>query len=612
VSASPPPETRSDRRRLRLRGRLALQLAVLAFFVTLATAVTALAVVRARLEQRQQDELARLQERVRHLVEREAEELSLELERVEKRLRSERPELLEQLPRGEPAAAVAALQLLAGSRLELLEVLDSAGRVVSSTIWQARAGLRDVEALRLSTRTVEVIELEGPAEARAGSGAPGLALARRRELSVAERVLSLVAASRLDRRFLNHLGPDVAALLVSASVETPVTTAQGSRLDRIELKNWLDDAGTDEVGRLTGSDNSRWLAGRVVLVDAHGVRAEIVVAVDRGPLDALLATMARAFLLLGIVVALVAGLAGIWIAGEITRPVARLVRQVDAIAAGQADYTFDRSEQHELDELVTAFSRLYRRLERQQQRSIAAERVAAWRDVARRVAHDVKNPLAPIRLTLQNLRRARRDAPERFDELFREGTETILEEVERLSRMVGEFSEFARLPLPRPQPVDLESLIDGVAELYAAQPDLIVERDFAGNLPQLGLDADQISRALNNVLTNAVEAMRQNDGGPSTMRLVIRTIAEDDAVRVEVADNGPGLAAESSPRIFEPYFTTKPSGTGLGMAITYRIVTEHGGTIEAEPRPGGGAVISIRLPLGRAGSLARTTPSGSS
>jgi signal transduction histidine kinase len=582
---------------LRLRGRLAIQLALLAVCVTAATSLTALVVARVSLERRLQDELGRLQERVGQLVERDGEELSLDLERVERRLRSERPELLEQVLRGEPAAAGAAGRLLAGSRLELLEVLDGEGRVVSSTLWQARAGLRDLEALNLSTATVQVIALQGPAEVRPGPGAPGLALARRRELSVGDRVLSLVAAFRLDRRFLNQLGPDVAVLLVSPAIDSPVATAQGSRLDRRTVESWLKDAATDGAGRLTGDDESTWLVGRVVLSDAPGVRAEVVVAVDRGPLNALLATMTRAFLLLGIFAALVAGLAGTWIAGRITRPVARLVRQVDAIAAGQADYTFDRSEQHELDELVTAFSRLYRRLERQQKRSMAAERVAAWRDVARRVAHDVKNPLAPIRLTLQNLRRARREAPERFDELFHEGTETILEEVERLSRMVGEFSEFARLPLPRRQPADLEALIDGVADLYAAQPDLTVECDLAGNLPQLPLDTDQISRALNNVLTNAVEAMRQSDNAPSTMRLTIRTVAEDDAVRVEVADNGPGLAPESSRRIFEPYFTTKPSGTGLGMAITYRIVAEHGGTIEAGPGPVGGAVISIRLPL---------------
>jgi signal transduction histidine kinase len=590
------------RRRLRLRARLALQLAFVAVVVAAATAVTALVLVRSSLEQRLHTDLTRLRDRVLQLVERDGEELSVELARLERQLRSDRPELLESLLRSEPAAAQAARRLLVGSRIELLEILDDDGLVVSSTIWQARAGLRDLRALELSTQTVTVMELEGPADPRDGAPGPGLALARRYRLSVGGSGLSLVAAHRLDRRFLDELGDDVAALLVAPAAGQPAASKRGEQIDSHEVESWIENPGPDEVGRLAGDHDTRWLARRVDLVDAGRVLGVIVVAVDRGPADALLLTMARAFLVLSLAAAVAAALAGIWIAGQITRPVARLVSRVDAIAAGQADYTFDRSEQHELDELVTAFSRLYRNLERQQQRSVAAERVAAWREVARRVAHEVKNPLAPIRLTLQNLQRVRRQSPERFDELFREGSETILEEVERLSRLVGEFSEFARLPLPRREPVDLESLIDSVVELHAAQPGLVVEREFAGDLPRLHLDADQITRALNNVLTNAIEAMRRDETGAAPMRLAIRTVLEHAAVHLEVADSGPGLGGESPRRIFEPYFTTKPGGTGLGMAMTYRIVTEHGGTIVAESRTGGGAVISIRLPLGQPGS----------
>jgi two-component system nitrogen regulation sensor histidine kinase NtrY len=178
--------------------------------------------------------------------------------------------------------------------------------------------------------------------------------------------------------------------------------------------------------------------------------------------------------------------------------------------------------------------------------------------------------------------------------MFEGGMATILEEVERLSRLVSSFSEFARLPLPERRSTDLHGLIDEVLTLYGAEPGLVVERDFADGIPELSLDPDQISRALKNVVGNALESMREARGEP---RLTVSTELERDWVRVEVADRGGGFSAEALQSVFEPYFTTREQGTGLGMSMTYRIVAEHGGVIAVENRSGGGARVVLRLPL---------------
>jgi nitrogen fixation/metabolism regulation signal transduction histidine kinase len=278
--------------------------------------------------------------------------------------------------------------------------------------------------------------------------------------------------------------------------------------------------------------------------------------------------------------------------------VRELVRAFDAVAAGEADYSFPATRQDELQELIASVSRLKRALELQQQRSSAAERVATWRDVARHVAHEVKNPLVPIRLTVENLVRARERAPDRFESIFADGMRTIIEEVDQLRRMVEEFSAFARLPLPTREPRNLEDLIDSVLDLYQSVPGLQLQRHYAGGLSPVPLDADQISRALKNVVGNAVEMLREQGASAGEAPCIeVRTGVEDEMARIEIADNGPGMSDEAQRRIFEPYFTTKEQGTGLGMALTYRIIIEHGGMISAENRSTGGARVTIRLPL---------------
>jgi nitrogen fixation/metabolism regulation signal transduction histidine kinase len=209
------------------------------------------------------------------------------------------------------------------------------------------------------------------------------------------------------------------------------------------------------------------------------------------------------------------------------------------------------------------------------------------------VAHEVKNPLAPIRLTVENLVKARRQAPEMFDEMFTDGSRAILEEVTQLERLVTEYSRFARLPAPKPVPIDLDDLLDSVLVLYAGEPGLSVDRRRGRDLPPVAADPDLLARAFKNLVANAVEAMGSDGGG-----LVVETAVEDGMVVTRIADSGPGFDADVEPHLFEPYFTTKAGGTGLGMALAYRIVTEHGGEISASNRATGGAEVVVRLSPG--------------
>jgi signal transduction histidine kinase len=550
--------------------RLALQFFLVAAAVTAICGWATVALVRTGLEAQLRWELDRMTEGVDAALEGVAAGIEDSFDAIEDYLRGRDPRMLETLLLEREGSADAAGLLMAMADLDSLEILNGAGEIISSGRWPQRAGMAGPEELLSLPAGAPVLRtLPEPHDERLG-------FLLTREMSVGSRMLTLAGGMAIGERFVELIAGGEAALLLDGSGRLVAASSRAAGLNPNE------------------PDSAPWLVGEYSLPDGAGT---VHLAVHRGEIDPLVGTVRNAFLLIGLFVSLASALAGLWVARRISRPVNELVRAFDDMATGEADYTFPVSRQHELQELVTSVSRLHRALEAQRQRSIAAERIATWRDVARVVAHEVKNPLVPISLTAENLLRARREAPERFDGMFREGMETIKEEVEQLRRLVEEFSSFARMPQPDRRPEDLEKLLDSVVELYRSEPGVRIERRRAGDLPPLGLDADQISRAFKNVLGNAIEAMREaQEGAAETMAMEVSTALDGDTVVVEFADSGPGLTGEAERRLFEPYFTTKSGGTGLGMALTYRIVVEHGGTITAENRDGGGARVSIRLP----------------
>jgi two-component system nitrogen regulation sensor histidine kinase NtrY len=225
---------------------------------------------------------------------------------------------------------------------------------------------------------------------------------------------------------------------------------------------------------------------------------------------------------------------------------------------------------------------------------LAAQRLAAWREVAQRIAHEIKNPLTPIQLSAQRLRRRLGGRLPEDDGLLEECTATIIAEVEGLRRLVDEFSRFARMPRFTPRPTDLRRLLESVVALYGeTHPTILVRGDLGAELPTLEADSDQLKRALLNLVDNAGEA------GATEVVVGTRRAPGGERVQVVIEDNGPGIPGELRDRVFLPYFSTKATGMGLGLPIVHQIVADHGGEIRVEDGAPRGTRFVIDLPVVR-------------
>jgi len=190
------------------------------------------------------------------------------------------------------------------------------------------------------------------------------------------------------------------------------------------------------------------------------------------------------------------------------------------------------------------------------------------------------------------MQRAREQYPQQFDEVFREGTATLIAELGNLKQIIARFSDFAKMPAPEMQPVDLNQLVDETVKLFEpqfAQAGINGRTDLDPALPRVSADPEQMARVLRNLVLNAIDAM------PGGGQLTIRTRAEDGRVRLEVSDTGQGLTTEECERLFTPYYTTKTHGSGLGLAIVQSVISDHRGRISVESQPGKGATFRIEL-----------------
>jgi PAS domain S-box-containing protein len=230
---------------------------------------------------------------------------------------------------------------------------------------------------------------------------------------------------------------------------------------------------------------------------------------------------------------------------------------------------------------------------------LAVQRDAAWGEVARRLAHEIKNPLTPIQLSADRLRRKLLGSMNAEDALLLErATHTIVQQVDAMKQMVNAFSDYARAPDMKLQHFNLNQLVTEVAELYRLQdPSIEIRLDLDPGLPELEADRGRVRQILANLITNGLEALTGVQGG--CLEISTRQQRAEGAASavICVRDNGPGFRKEILGRVFDPYVTGKPRGTGLGLAIVKRIVEEHGGRIEAENRPEGGAKILVFLPV---------------
>jgi len=291
---------------------------------------------------------------------------------------------------------------------------------------------------------------------------------------------------------------------------------------------------------------------------------------------------------------LVAVLASLWFAARVTRPVVSLAEAARRVAAGDLGTKVEVESSDELGELATSFNRMTEDLLQQKDRTLQAERVAAWRELARRLAHELKNPLFPLQVTVENLMRAKQKSPEMFEEVFHEGTATLLAEINNLKTIIGRFSEFSRMPQPQRRPTQVNDVVRSVLRVFQAQlqqnGQIRMHTALADALPEISADPDLLHRALQNLVLNAIDAMPQ--GG----ELAIRTATMSDRIEISVSDTGSGLTQEECGRLFTPYYTTKQHGTGLGLAIVQSVVSDHGGKISVESTTEKGTTFRIELP----------------
>lgn len=301
------------------------------------------------------------------------------------------------------------------------------------------------------------------------------------------------------------------------------------------------------------------------------------------------AAVAGAAILIGLLLSL-------WVSARITKPLEELAEGAREVASGRWDTVIDLRGRDEIGQLASAFNEMTQTLAAQRDQLVQTERVAAWRELARRLAHELRNPLFPLQITVENLQKARQLDAKQFLEVFNESTATLKAELANLNTIVGRFSDFSKMPTPHFTRVNVNEALRNAARLFEPQfnavgkPPVIPEYFLTEPLPEIDADADLLHRAFQNLVLNALDAM------PAGGTLTMRTTEQEGSVRIEVSDTGKGLTPEECSRLFTPYYTTKVQGTGLGLAIIQSVISDHHGTISVSSDEGHGTTFRIELP----------------
>jgi two-component system nitrogen regulation sensor histidine kinase NtrY len=487
-------------------------------------------------------------------------------------------------------------------QLDFLEFVDGQGTVISSAQWPGKLGYKET--------AVTVSEIPNSAflkQEELPDGA-GLGLFAIREANLSEKPLFVIGGRRIDKEFLaslelpaetramfyQNLGTGFSPqFLIGAAgavqqadrIAPIIQQLQRQSRDTTTLLRWSSNPADDEIidaFPLTGQDKK--------------LLGVLLIGNSRRPYVELRQQIRSVALLCGGGGILLAILLSGWAAARVTRPVEQLAQAAREVASGNWKAKANVTSSDELGELAESFNRMTRELLAQREHLVQAERVAAWRELARRLAHELKNPLFPLQLTVENLMRARQQSPQQFEEIFQESSATLLAEIANLKAIISRFSEFSRMPQPQLQKIQLNDIALNVVRLFQSQfrspdrPPMECKLDLAEPMEPIAADSDLLHRALSNLVLNAMDAM------PEGGTLTLRTHQNRDFSYIEVSDAGTGLLPEECERLFTPYYTSKPHGTGLGLAIVQSVISDHGGRISVRSELGKGTTFVIELP----------------
>ena len=506
---------------------------------------------------------------------------------------------------------VSEARALAGQQqLDFLELVDNRGTILSSAQWEAKFGYPEAAIPSAAAPAGAFLKREELPDG------PTLGLFAVRAARVGEQPLYVIGGERLDQGFLSTLDiPAGTRVLLYQNLDTKwnpkslldlngpaagadqlaplVAQVRDTLQESQRVIRWTSDSADAEVFHAIPLTGPNLNAANPIGANQQ-LMGVLLVGSSRRPLIELQRQIVSTAMLVGGVGIMVAVLASLWFAARVTRPVVSLAEAARRVAAGDLGAKVEVESSDELGELAAAFNRMTEDLAQQKDRTLQAERVAAWRELARRLAHELKNPLFPLQVTVENLMRAKQKAPEMFEEVFHEGTATLLAEINNLKTIIGRFSEFSKMPQPQRQPTQVNDVVRSVLRVFHAQLQeknhVAVRTELADPLPEISADPDLLHRALQNLVLNAIDAM------PEGGELTIRTATLSDRVEISVSDTGSGLTQEECGRLFTPYYTTKQHGTGLGLAIVQSVVSDHGGKISVESTKEKGTTFRIELP----------------
>jgi signal transduction histidine kinase len=607
-----------------LRQKLLLLLSLMVAIIVAAVAWTVLVRIRQVFEQRDQEETALFVSQFQREFQHRSAEVAAAVDRLaaSERMRSIALQLQQS---GDASPYLTEAQSFAqNAQLDFLEIVAPDGSIVSSAQWPARFGYSEPVTSADQTTFLKTEDLP--------EGVVALGLFATRAVHSSDSAIAsvhIIGGKRIDQSFLADLptAPSMAISLyrepvptadaVAVSLSSPafdparLLSATGPVPNAPRYRSLIDNARksgqqTSAILYLTTRREDSVNATAIPLKSNTGaVLAVLTVAVSRSGMvqtQQHIRAIAYGVAAGGILLAI---LASLWIAARISRPIERLAHAAEEVATGNWDAHVPERGHDEISVLARSFNHMTSELVSQRDRLVQTERVAAWRELARRLAHELKNPLFPLQLTVENLVRARALPESEFDEVFRESTRTLGMEIANLKTIIARFSDFSRMPRPHLERIDANEVLRRVAQLYfpavsrtantagdgeSAESKINCRLNLASAPLWIDVDPELMHRAFSNLVLNAMDAMP--DGGTITLSAQPKV----ETAELRVADTGEGLTPEECERLFTPYYTTKQHGTGLGLAIVQSVIADHNGAITVESCTGKGATFVITLP----------------